>query len=308
MRCRLRSIYTPSPLPGLTLPPRQLSRRRGPAPRSAPPRGVHPRPAANQGPRSCPRARAFREVPSRRRGPAELRPCVRSCDWRIDAPASSGRTIERGAAASVLSVVGRFEGPRARGSSGPAGTGAEAGSRSREVEAALGGVCAGGQLSQASRAPGDSPGGRAPLHACASSGLPLKSLRVVAVPGGGRTQTFVSRGPFGDRDGGPVRVTIADSQQNHLIPFLGVPPLGPAGAWTHRTGMPGAARVSQWESGPASPAHGAQSYRDRKPPAVLPLLDPWILPTGDTVPYRGLWFKASAPSLHSQGSTLAPLP
>lgn len=42
MRRRLCSIYTPSPSPGLTLPPRQLSRRRGPAPRPAPPRGVHP--------------------------------------------------------------------------------------------------------------------------------------------------------------------------------------------------------------------------------------------------------------------------
>lgn len=120
-------------------------------------------------------------------------------------------------------------------------------------------------MSHASRAPGDSPGGRATLHACATSGLPVKSLRVVAVPGGGRTQTLVSRGPFGDRDAGPVGVTIAASQQNHLIPFLGVPPLDPAGAWTHRTGVPGVARVSGnrgWHPQPTEPrATGTRSHR-----------------------------------------------
>ena len=73
MQRRLRSIYTPSPSPGLTLPPRQLSRRRGPAPRPA----TCTRLVANQGPRSCSRASALRTV--RPRGAAQ----------RSSAPAAS---------------------------------------------------------------------------------------------------------------------------------------------------------------------------------------------------------------------------
>lgn len=60
----------------------------------------------------------------------------------------------------------------------------------------------------------------------------------VAGPRGCRTQTFISKGP------GPVCVTITDSRQNHLISFLVIPPLGPAGACTHGTGVPRAATIS----------------------------------------------------------------
>lgn len=71
-RRRLRSIYTPSPFVPARPPLRQLSRRRGPAPRLAPPLGVRRRPRRQSGAtflHSC----AFGEVrPKRSSAPAGL--------------------------------------------------------------------------------------------------------------------------------------------------------------------------------------------------------------------------------------------
>lgn len=104
----------------------------------------------------------------------------------------------------------------------------------------MGGVYAGAHLGRALQEPRDKSRRPGPIAWTRQLGaVPEVVFEVsVAGPRGCSTQTFTSRGP------GPVCVTITDSRNNHLLSFLGIPPLGPAGACTHGTGVPGAATNS----------------------------------------------------------------
>lgn len=126
MRRRLRFYLHSLPSPGLTLPPRQLSHRRGPPP-SGPARACTP--AGGQSGAAV--------LHSRRRAPglcvqgggsARAQPQLFPLRLGNVRSASSGGTNEQGAAASGALSVGRFEAPCEFGGA-PARTGAAAGSR-----------------------------------------------------------------------------------------------------------------------------------------------------------------------------------